>query len=82
MNIGSVIAMRILIMNNFSYDNIEECVSIVDSILCKVHTHKNIVHFLKIVCDLLDMKERADHQVSPLREYVIHVLLYAENCTC
>lgn len=52
MNIGSVIAMGILIMNNFSYDNIEECVSIVDSILCKVHTHKNIVHCLKIMCDL------------------------------
>lgn len=52
MNIGSFIAMGILIMNYFSYDNIEECVSIVDSALCKVHTHKNIVHFLKIMCDL------------------------------
>lgn len=37
MNIGSVIAMKILIINYFSYDNMKECVFIVDYILCNIH---------------------------------------------
>lgn len=61
--------MRILIINYFSYYNMKECVSIVESIVCKVHTHKNIVHFFKIMCDLC-VKERGNHQVSYMQTIV------------
>lgn len=42
----SIIDMMILIINYFSYGTLKKYGSIVDFMLCKVHIHKNIVHFL------------------------------------